>query len=133
MKNEALSFENILFAGDHLLSLLHYVTILFLRITLTNNLSLLQTPIIQCNMELTTVVRKELAMALRDLLQHGLMEVINHFVLSNVQIICAICENPVSIGQTGSVFITCITVSSFLLRLHPARPQSGGLEPYRQK
>ncbi len=34
-----------------------------------------QSPIIQCNMELTTAVRKELAMALRDLMQHGLIEV----------------------------------------------------------
>ncbi|KAK2174216.1 hypothetical protein NP493_817g01013 [Ridgeia piscesae] len=32
-------------------------------------------PIVQCNRELTTAVRKELAVALRDLLQHGLMEV----------------------------------------------------------
>lgn len=32
-------------------------------------------PTVLCNQELTTVVRKELAMALKDLLQHGLMEV----------------------------------------------------------
>ena len=35
----------------------------------------LQAPVIKCNQELTTAVRKELAMALKDLLQHGLMEV----------------------------------------------------------
>lgn len=32
-------------------------------------------PVFQCNQELVTAVRKELSMALRDLLQHGLMEV----------------------------------------------------------
>jgi hypothetical protein len=30
--------------------------------------------VIRCNQELTTAVRKELAMALKELLQHGLME-----------------------------------------------------------
>ena len=34
-----------------------------------------QAPSVLCNQELATAVRKELAMALKDLLQHGLMEV----------------------------------------------------------
>jgi len=32
-------------------------------------------PVIQCDLELVTAVRKDLAVALRDLLQHGLFEV----------------------------------------------------------
>ena len=47
------------------------------RICVFRVLFVLQSPVIQCNMELTTAVRKELAMALRDLLQHGLIEVID--------------------------------------------------------
>ena len=45
---------------------------------------LLQAPIVQCNRELTTAVRKELAVALRDLLQHGLMEVGMYFTRCKV-------------------------------------------------
>ena len=32
-------------------------------------------PVVLCNEELTTAVRKELAMSLKDLIQHGLMPV----------------------------------------------------------
>jgi hypothetical protein len=32
-------------------------------------------PVVLCNEELTTAVRKELAISLRDLIQHGLMPV----------------------------------------------------------
>lgn len=35
----------------------------------------MQAPVVQCNEKLTTAVRKDLASAIRDLMQHGLMPV----------------------------------------------------------
>ena len=53
-------FINMIFLPSHLL---------------IDSLCFLQAPVIQCDQALTTAVRKDLAMALRDLMQHGLMEV----------------------------------------------------------
>lgn len=42
---------------------------------LSQILFLFQAPVVQCNEKLTTAVRKDLASAIRDLMQHGLMPV----------------------------------------------------------
>lgn len=39
------------------------------------NCAIVQAPAVLCNEKLTSAVRKDLATALRDLMQHGLMEV----------------------------------------------------------
>ena len=42
------------------------------------------TPVVLCNVKLTAAVRKQLAVSIRDLMQHGLMPVSTGFVLNCV-------------------------------------------------
>jgi len=60
------------------------------------------TPVVLCNVKLTAAVRKQLAVSIRDLMQHGLMPVSTGFVL-NCVLNCA----PVKLTVMGIV-LNCV-------------------------
>jgi hypothetical protein len=69
------------------------------------------TPVVLCNVKLTAAVRKQLAVSIRDLMQHGLMPVSTGIVLN-----CVLNCTPVKL--TGNVmswtYITECKCSPFI-------------------
>ena len=64
------------------------------------------TPVVLCNVKLTAAVRKQLAVSIRDLMQHGLMPVSNSIVLNCVPNCTGIVLNCV-LNCTGIV-LNCV-------------------------
>ena len=69
------------------------------------------TPVVLCNVQLTAAVRKQLAVSIRDLMQHGLMPVSTGIVLN-----CVLDSTPVkrTVNVTARAYVTQYKCSPLL-------------------